>query len=274
MPKLGLSLSLPTTRVLSSASAGPALWTPAATTKTRGWYELFDASTVTEVGGSITQIADKSINGVNLTQGTSSLQPTYTTGQYAYFNNDVLENFSSRYGLAANPDIAIIIVSYLLTNTDDDNGLFHIGGTDTGILRAASGTAGWVWRFNNGNRIFSSGASILNTWQLTTHLRPAGSDYAASRFFLNGAEVASTSSANPTGVPTNLEPRIYLGRGRGNSGPLDGNKLRIAAVIVMETSDVSLVQRSEGYLAHQLSSLGLVTALDSGHPFKSAAPTV
>lgn len=67
------ALPTPTPSITPTPSATPGPSIPMTDLIT--WYDTSDTSTITEVGGQVSQLNDKSGNGFNLTQGTSSYQP-------------------------------------------------------------------------------------------------------------------------------------------------------------------------------------------------------
>jgi hypothetical protein len=71
--RLGLGLSIPGTSGLVQAAFSPLDLSPVL------WLDASDTSTITEVGGAVSQWDDKSGNGNNVTQGTAANQPTSGT---------------------------------------------------------------------------------------------------------------------------------------------------------------------------------------------------
>lgn len=60
-------------------AAWPIVFSPAKISGLQAWYDLSDATTVTDSGGNISQVDDKSGNDYHLAQATAALKPTYET---------------------------------------------------------------------------------------------------------------------------------------------------------------------------------------------------
>jgi hypothetical protein len=82
-------------------------WTPANYgSAVKHWYDANDAATVTESGGKVTDWADKSGNGYNLTQATSAKQGTRSTAN-SNFNNLPTVTFPDNGGMTSSSKAAL-----------------------------------------------------------------------------------------------------------------------------------------------------------------------
>jgi len=247
-------------------------WTPA-DIDTALWLDAADASTITEVGGAVSQWNDKSGGHHHVSQSLAGQRPTTGTRtlnglNVIDFDGDIL--FTSDSIVSGNPNLTLaVVVLYDTTVATADRVLQISSGVGTSAA-IAGGTDGYSWRFNNGNNIYdaiTTGSAVLQV-----AVRPSGGNYASSRMFINGIETNSTSSSNPTATP-NLGLGLSIGAGASlttplgtNADPVDGV---IGEAIVIESDSVITRQRIEGYLAHKW---GLTANLPADHPYKTAVP--
>lgn len=99
------------------------------------WYDVSDSDTITESGGSVSQVDDKSGNGLHLVQGTASLQPTL---QSAALNSlDTLrydgsdDTTKSTTSITENPQVnTIYMVMKWISQSGTDNAFDGFGATD------------------------------------------------------------------------------------------------------------------------------------------------
>tara|TARA_R110000822_G_scaffold95196_12_gene217869 strand:+ start:3012 stop:4097 length:1086 start_codon:yes stop_codon:yes gene_type:complete len=97
------------------------------------WYDVSDASTITESGGVVSQVNDKSSNGFNLTQSTEAYKPTLSSdavGDYISFDgvNDRLIN-TTMTGYGAITGITKFFVFSKLTTAAAEEMIVQIGST-------------------------------------------------------------------------------------------------------------------------------------------------
>lgn len=248
------------------AGGAPAPWTPGSLADLVSWYDASDNSTITHVGGSVSQWDDKSGNAYHLSQPTGSAQPSYnSTDEYIEFDG-VAEylNIASRFGLVVNPDIQVCLLLELIATGDN---IWMLG--DSTSLNLAGGTSGgWSWRFNGGNEVYGGASTSLATQHLVIFERPNGGNFTASKFYFNGAEESATAGGG-TGVPTSTDANFDIGRARLSSGNYDYSNLRIHELIINNSTSQTDREKIEGYIAHKW---GLTANLPAGHPYKTTAP--
>lgn len=238
---------------------------PSQLASTLAWYDASDASTVTYDGSNNVSAWDDKIASVSVTRTASSAVTYNVGGGYLTFTNPSagLVNRTTRFGLAANPDIFVAAVFEVADNLEKR--VFTIG--DLNVAAVLIGATDISWRFNNGNRVFvedvTTNAPELLVWQ-----RSAGSNYGASTAFLNGTELTGASSSNPTNVPTNTVAEFGIGTGFNETdiGDFDGDLFEL---IICESDTQSDRQKIEGYLSHKH---GLTANLPADHPYKTTAP--
>jgi len=254
---------------LAAASAGPALWTPANIT-TALWLDAADASTITESGGVVSQWNDKSGNGRNFAQFTSTAQPALTASG---LNSKAIIGFDGNDSLTANFSLSVTSESIfaVLKYASTSSGFARIfSQSDGGEDFSTTGHYIPLIRDGNAARLasFAAGGSRsqifldYNTWgiagsihtgsQITNHLNAT-----AGSAFSHTLNKTFTRFALGTQLASNL------------GGFLNGS---IAEVILLPAAATETQrQKLEGYLAHKW---GLTADLPNDHPYKTAAPTV
>ena len=252
------------------------LWTPAEIS-TVLWLDAADASTITTVGGAVSQWNDKSGNGRNAVQGASSSRPTYTTN--ALNNKSVLtldgtDDFMTvPHADALNAQIApsTVVVVY------KKSAGFRLLQKDDG-----PGTNAESWFFNDSN-ILSVGAGFTNSYlsnQDTWQIDVGAWNGSTIKHWRNGSKLVATSVTNgtlvngevdPTATPTSNSDDLYIGRRLFLSGTSAIMTGQIAGILICNTvlSDADR-QKLEGYYAHLF---GLTANLPSDHPYKLVGPT-
>lgn len=176
------------------------------------WVDATDAATITESGGSVSQWNDKSGNGINFSQGTSSNRPTIskdsTTGnQFISFDgsNDFLQASSTVLAnkssltwfvvLKWNSGSAADYEPFMATTNSGstlDHGAFHyVNPSNYGACYPfyASGNGNY-----DGNNLYTSGATYI------IEAVADGTNYLVSR---NGATEGFVTFSGGTGTTTN-----------------------------------------------------------------------
>jgi hypothetical protein len=234
----------------------------------RAWYDASDATTITLDTG-VSNWADKSGNGYDVSQSDTGLQPSYTTDLHLTFNNQRLFTTTTRFGLVANPDL--LVLSVMKPTTSAGTAFFlQIGGAtnSSGCLGVCASTrfVSFAWRYNNANERYTE--ALNGVTYITSFYHPANGNYVSSGLFLDGTEISAVSSGNGTLVPTNTNTFVYVGSGNDLSS---GSSYRgdISEIVVLESVDNTDRQKVEGYLAWKW---GLVANLPVGHPYKSVSP--
>lgn len=242
---------------MSGASPRYDLWTPAEIT-TLAWYDAYDSSTITEVGGAVSAWADKSGNGYSATQGVGSKQPT--TGTRTLNGLNVLD-----YDRTNSNNLRVASIPH----TSLDNMLFVVGGLDSHINyeffakgatvgSAGIGILGSYWRHILGGS-YLTGTALDYTPHMFSQCGQSGS---SQELFLDGTSIDSRTdafTAKSGALDIGSQNDLYF---------IDGF---IAEVIIVSACNVSDRQKTEGYLAHKW---GLTASLDASHPYKLNPPRI
>ena len=243
---------------LCAFSAHGALWSPA-DISTVAWYDASDASTIMESGGNVTDWADKSGNGVHLTQAIVGDRPSVVAAGINGLNvlefADRTEDMDAIVGgnpVLINATWVAVVLQY--NRVDGSNNVDPQFSTALGSQNAANG---------DNYTIQYRGDVNADRWQggYRTNGNPESTTGAS----------AITSPAIVVHDDINLSDfRIQVGGDRGlNNRGWDGY---IAEVIYGNQDlgvETELIETLEGYLAHKW---GTVDALPVDHLYKSAPP--
>lgn len=251
-------------------------WTPASIT-TAAWYDASDESTITESGGSVSQLDDKSGNGNHVSQGTGANQPT--TGTRTVNGLNVLDFttnkmlYTTASVLSGDPNLIMATVILYDSNIGTQDRCMQVGKDNGETVGIGGGSDGYSVRYNNGNEIYGSTTTGSALIQVLT--RPSGGDYASAQMFINGTENTATSSSAPTSTLSGMGTSFTVGGGTygaSSVGDIDESIDGIMAeVVVALDNTVATRQLIEGYLAHKW---GLESSLPSGHPYRYSPPKV
>lgn len=268
---------------LAQAGGAP-LWTPAEIT-TQAWLEA-TASDLTLSGTNVTNWTNKA-NGTATTDysnATSSEQPAWNSGG-SYVEFDGVDDYlqaDSRFSFAGSDAIMVATVVNIVSYSNYAGGVadkwFQVAGPPGGgssthrtySIAAGVSSTGWNNRYNNGSTTFGNG--VTGTKVLVVGAMASGVTYNAATMFLNGSQISRTGGSNPGSTLDTNDDYSYIGGGpAGNVGQFFFSNSRIHELVCLEDTSTTNRQLIEGYMAWKH---GLEGDLPSGHPYKTAAPTV
>lgn len=215
-PASGLTLAGSPPTDSPTAETGALRLTPFSLAGLKLWL---DADQITGLvdADPVTTWEDQSGRGNDVT-GTGTTRPTYQTGELNSLpvvrfdgSDDVLER-ADALGLTGNPDLTIFVVGKA-NNTGEDASFILLGdsaGAAGQVIEALAkaGTPNYPRiGFNNGNEEYNT--ADVGSHAVMVFERPSGGTYADSKFYLNGSEVAASSSGNPTFTP-NIQNELTL----------------------------------------------------------------
>lgn len=256
-------------------------WTPADIT-TALWLDAADASTITTVSGGVSQWSDKSGNGRHATQGTASNRPLLTANSQNGYSgitfdgvNDFLAFPSALLGVTHS--LFMLFKPAIKSATGSVFGQWSSGATGRYLWSANQDSVGYTAAgklnvFNGtttegsgfGNNGFAIEVSITNTATLIESISTTGGEQ--WKLLQNGQQ---WESATVTSVFSGVNSALGSVNATGSISPYDGVIYEV--IHLASYADTNTRQRIEGYLAHKW---GLAANLPSGHPYKSAPPTV
>lgn len=247
------------------AAAGP--WTPAEIT-TALWLDAADSSTVTTVSGAVSQWDDKSGNGRDFAQNTTSLRPILTTnglGGLPIITFDGTNDYLSSATTTGSSTATVAIV-WKLNQLVQNERIYDIKTGFGGLQLLRDNLTSTICTKSS----FYQSGLVSDQWfttALSTELTIQRFDTNSTLFNRNGSVITGTTGLNvgEAGSVSTIGARADL----ASTTYLDGSIAEL--VVVNGISSVIEVQKLEGYLAHKW---GLTANLPAGHPYKSAAPTV
>jgi len=225
------------------------------------WYDPSDLTTlyqdsagttpVTADGDPVGRMEDKSGNGNHATQAGSTSRPVYRTdGTLRRLKFDGVDDVlvvGSRMGIAADPNLTIAAALVPYDYGKNNTRAFQIGSGSIGDgnLAAGFGTAGWSWRYDNGNNIYQP--VNFTTCAVARWERDAGSHLTNSeRFFYNGLQQSSTGSSTPS---LNNNDGAFIG---AESGSKVNTEMDLFGLVVVDAIPASRDKESlDNYLAEK-----------------------
>jgi len=263
------------------------LWTPAHLEMGLAlWLDADDSGTITLNGTDVAAWADKSGNGYDMEQATAADQPAYVTGALngkpviRTDGADRLDNITSslfrnvsvatwvavaKYPVATGPGNAALLMCsrgnannstrFMLTANPSPGGQFM------GVAGRRLDTDGFI-------PVASSTSRIVNSY----FIEVGQADYANAQanHWTNGTQDMTGVAFQTAGNSDDTNPASVNVFGSTNILAPNGTEIAEAIAIEGPIPDYER-QKIEGYLAHKW---GLTANLPSGHPYKSAAPTV
>jgi len=249
--------------------AASAPWTPADIT-TAFWLDASDNATVFSDAGTTQAIAgtstvqqwnDKSGNGRNVSQSTSGSRPNYLSANIN--GKNVIDTGASNWMQSTathNIGTTSVGAAVIKPNTlSFPNRDYITGGTSNStnhilyLNASASRLELYSGAVVNGGTVLVAGISSIiigRTNGLSSSVRHNG-----------------TLLATGDGGSQNWTVNLNIGKSPGGAHT---NSIYAEVVILAGASDVSTIEKLEGYLAWKW---GLEGSLPAGHPYKSAAPT-
>ena len=224
--RLGLGISIPGT----SGLVQPAAFSPLDLSPVL-WLDASDTSTITEVGGAVSQWDDKSGNGNDVVQATAALQPT--TGTRTLNGLNVLDFTSDALANAL--------------TISQPNTVFVVAQRDAaieGLLLSSSSPGVYFYYLANLNMYTNDGVNLSTainvvTTDPTIWRRLANST--SSAIHRNGVSVASGNSG------TNTWGEFKIGTSGGGVNAFDGIFAEI--IVVDGTLTAGEIADTEQYLA-------------------------
>jgi hypothetical protein len=260
--------------LLFTTSANAGLWTPSEITTTM-WFDAEDGSTITLGANGVSNWADKSGNGFDVSQGSDDRRPDLLAGGWSNGNDslaltqyststarkDTLGRNVSSDGISGSAYTLFVVVD---AQSVDSEEWIHTSLT-------TSGKENRTQINNNGVKVrsdASNGGSASGTYVPGEQILQFTLDSTLSEVRRNGTQIAGNSG---TFTPSALTGNFSI-NGRN---PIDGHAGMTGEIgeFIYLASNPSTEDRQliEGYLAWKW---GLEASLPSGHPYENAAPVV
>ena len=273
------------------------VWNPSMIS-TALWLDAADATTVTQSGGLVSQVNDKSGNGRIFT-ASSGARPTYTssglnglpvltlggsqyltststaaTWNFMHNTNGCTFWIVGKAGNISNPvSQEYFFIGNNATASANTGATFYYSDYDYGggknndlaVDVIGRGISGQFTSFN----ISSNNALAANTPFLASVARDPGNATAANRssIYINGGTVITQNTLTNAPSSGDATYALQIGAAGNNVAPVTG----YISEVIISPSIVSTLNRQkiEGYLAHKW---GLGANLPVGHPYKTVGP--
>lgn len=245
--------------------AGGAAWQPTDLANLVAWYDPSDVATITESGGFVSQLDDKSGNGNHVVQPTGASQPI--TGTQTINGLNVLEYVSdflanSAIDIGTSGDIMIACLVDVDETQSASLSSIHcmLAGQTYQFQANASGTFTGAINSTNGTLTLLDGAYN------NTHIFILRWDFTSGVFDVWVDGVQDSAGTGTYSTKYNQIADFKLMSNRNTAATQVGLG---ADFILCNEVDTTSRQKIEGYLAHKYA----VTAnLPAGHPYKTVAP--
>lgn len=215
------------------------------------WYDATDEGSLTESGGRYTGWADKSGNGNDLSQSTSTDAPfsgrTVSGLNSVDFQGSECLHRSDCFGYSTNPDITVFALVQFDSAASTAR-YINFGASASGVVAMAQDNS---WRHSDGNSVFASPST--GKVSIITAKRNSGENYGQATDWRDDRQgLTQTASDNPSNTPNILNTFFGIGAATtdGNTNPSD---CAIVEVIiynsVLSDEDIAKV---ESYLKRKL----------------------
>lgn len=248
-----------------------ASWFPLGVEGLAGWYDAGDAYTITADVGAVSQWADKSGNGLDLSQMNAGRQPETGTAEInginaLRFNSHTMHTAGNPFGETV--EDAFVIAVHKVDALENGTFFTLTGGLGPNNVNRWQGHAPW----STGAVFFDTGG-INAPYRLTTSYGAgAGEDvmvgfYGSAtdnvqQIYKNGVLLIEDNS----GHSVSTLGSIFVG---SDGGVMFQNTSVGEFIIVNGTVRADDRTKLEGYLAHKW---GLVGDLPAAHPYRESAP--
>ncbi len=271
------SINIASTESLTNLRSGyPFKPTDLGTSITKAWYDFGDTSTISDTGGSVDQVTDKSGNA-NTISSTTTARPV--TGTQTLNSRNVLvfdgtDDMLERTASLVMPTITggVTLLCIRRTTSGTSAGMVNIlnfgtgtNGNECGIGRDGGNTGAWGDGTNNSS---SSAATYADSDNTNWHMDSAIFTTTSRTIFKDGTSQTTNNNSVVDHTVTHFGVGKCVNLGHTAFVWMNG---RIAEVIVLDGTNATNRQKCEGYLMWKY---GLQANLPGGHPYLSAPPLV
>jgi len=249
-------------------------WTPAELSSSvlEAWIDASDTDQITESGGLVSQIDDKSGNNLDFSQGTGSLQPETGVGtinglNYLEFDLDAMDTSSNPFSAGGVVDAFVFFVLRVPSSPNNGN-LFSLTGSGATSSRWQSHCP-WA-----GDRVyFDTGGTDEGTTRIKVDPLLSSSELVLMGFYGSDTDEVMELWKNGTVAGSNASGHTVSTVGNITLGYAGGTSYQSTdfceMLILSGTVDTTTREKIEGYLAWKW---GLVSSLPGGHTYKDRPP--
>ena len=262
---------------------GSTPWSPATDITAAAWFDASDTGSYTLSGSNVTAVTDKAGNATVTVNGTPNVSTTldskntftfvpdedFTTNEFAQASsgnhwaiglmqwnsrNDTQDSFwsteNNTVSVSSKRDYAIS------AGTSNFDGELDLDGLSSNRISSTIGN----------KQDFDSGIA-QNTWVIICAIFNKTGNQIAVR--VNGTNAFTPVNDYDNSLQTNMDLRIFRNRANERMGGRMAEFFTVAGVPGTGGTDITDVEKAEGYLAHKW---GLEGNLPVSHPYKSSAP--
>jgi hypothetical protein len=267
----------------ATAFSTPAAWDPSTDITSAIWFDASDTGSYTLSGSNVTAVTDKAGNATVTVNGTPNVTQFLDSKNVFQFQSS--EDFTTDEVAQASSGNhwAIGVMQWNGRNDSQDsfwstenNTVSASSKRDYAISAGASNFDGELDLDGlSSNRIsstignkqdFDSGIA-QNTWVILVAIFNKTGNQIAVR--VDGDNAFTPVNDYDNSLQTNMDLRIFRNRANERMQGLMAEFFTVADVPGTGGTDITDVQKAEGYLAHKW---GLQSNLPMGHPYKSVAP--
>ena len=267
-----------------STAYSAAAWNPASSITTAIWFDASDTSSYSLSGSNVTAVTDKAGNATVTVNGTPNVSNTLDSKAVFAFSGSSEDFTTDEVAQASSGNHWAIGVMQWNTRNDSQDSFWSTENNtasasskrDYAISAGASNFDGELDLDGlSSNRIsttignkqdFDSGIA-QNTWVILVAIFNKTGNQIAVR--VDGDNAFTPVNDYDNSLQTNMDLRIFRNRANERMGGRMAEFFSVAGVPGTGGTDITDVQKAEGYLAHKW---GLTSSLPVSHPYKSSAP--
>ena len=259
---------------------GSAPWSPASSITAAAWFDASDTGSYTLSGSNVTAVTDKKGNATVTVNGTPNVSTTLNSKNT--FTFVPIEDFTTNeFTQASSGNHWAIGVMQWNTRNDSQDSFWSTETTSSPKRDYAisAGTSNFDGELDldglSSNRIsstignkqdFDSGIA-QNTWVILVAIFNKTGNQIAVR--VDGDNAFTPVNDYDNSLQSNMDLRFFRNRANERMGGKMAEFFSVASIPGTGGTDITDVQKAEGYLAHKW---GLAGNLPSGHPYKNSAP--
>ena len=269
-------------------SSDARLWDPSLDITAAIWFDASDTSSYTLSGSNVTAVTDKAGNATVTVNGTPNISNTLDGKNVWTFESGSTEDLTTDEVAQTDGSgnhWAIGVMQWNFRNDTQDsfwstenNSGSILNKRDYAISAGASGFDGELDldglatnRISStiGNKQDFDSGIAQNTWVILVAIFNKSGNQIAVR--VDGDNAFTPVNDYDNSLDTNMDLRIFRNRANERMSGQMAEFFTVADVPGTGGTDITDVQKAEGYIAHKW---GLEGSLPVGHPYKSAAPSV
>ena len=260
-----------------------AAWNPASSITTAIWFDASDTGSYSLSGSNVTAVTDKAGNATVTVNGTPNVSTTLDSKNTFTFVPDEDLTTDEVAQASSGNHWAIGVMQWNTRNDAQDSFWSTENNTASASSKRDYAISAGASNFDgeldldglSSNRIsstignkqdFDSGIA-QNTWVILVAIFNKTGNQIAVR--VDGDNAFTPVNDYDNSLQSNMDLRFFRNRANERMGGKMAEFFSVASIPGTGGTDITDVQKAEGYLAHKW---GLAGNLPSGHPYKNSAP--